>query len=52
MPHRLITSAMADRLLQSQLAQVSEKQAQTITTTINNILSIIQSVSLGLLHKY
>jgi len=39
-------------LLQSQLAQVSEKQAQTITTTINNILSIIQSVSLGLLHKY
>jgi hypothetical protein len=39
-------------LLQAQLSGIADKQAQTVTTTINNVLSIIQSVGFGLLSKY
>jgi hypothetical protein len=39
-------------LLQAQLSGIAVKQAQTVTTTINNVLSIIQSVGFGLLSKY
>jgi hypothetical protein len=39
-------------LLQNELNGMADKHAQTLSTTINNVLSIIKSVSFGLLDKY
>lgn len=39
-------------LLQGELSGMADKQAQTVSTSISNILNIIKSVGIGLLGEY
>lgn len=39
-------------LLKAELDGLGQQQAQTVSTSINNVLQILQSVGLGLLGKY